>query len=518
MAGSYAFTVQVMDTAPSPATTQKQLTIQVSPSGSGSTLQVTTTSLPDGATGQFYNVTLSASGGTAPYQWSILQGSLPSGLLIGTTGTILGTPSGAGDSRFTVQVMDETGATASRDLAIHIAGGGGGGGSVTISTLALPAAVVGQQYSQQLAATGGAPPYVWSISNSTSLPPGIVLSSSGLLQGKPTTAGAFPLTIIATDSLGQFDTKQLTLAINSGSGSGPWSAAFVSQSVPDRLNPNQSFTAHIVWQNTGSQIWSNAGGVRLVSENPSGNTTWSADQVLLPDSLQISPGQQLSLDFTLTAPSSPGQYNFQWSLGVSGVGTFGQPSSNRAIAVGQVVMNSLTIDSPDSLQAPNGEPFNYQLHATGGTSPYTWSAINGALPPGLRLDSAGNIFGTPSSNGIYGITFAVVDSAANTATKDIAITVADQSNGFTPSIQAARLKPSGTKLIVCGQNFTDGSSLLVNGTPSKRVVVTSSSGLVAKGFALIVGTNELRVVTPSGAQSSPFFLTVGTALRTAVGR
>jgi hypothetical protein len=339
-----------------------------------------------------------------------------------------------------------------------------------------------------------------------------------LLQGTPTTAGAFPLTVIATDSLGQFDTKQLTLAINAGSGSGPWSAAFVGQSVPDRLNPNQTFTAHIVWQNTGSQIWTNAAGVRLVSENPSGNTTWSADQVLLPDSLQISQGQQLSLDFTLTAPSSPGQYNFQWSLGVSGVGTFGQPSPNRAIAVGQVVTNNLTIDSPDSLQAPNGEPFNYLLHATGGTSPYTWSAINGALPPGLRLDSVGSISGTPSSNGIYGITFAVVDSIANTATKDIAITVADQSNGFTPSIQAARLKPSGTKLIVSGQNFADGSSLLVNGLACKRVVVTSSSALVAKGFALTVGTNELRVVTPSGAQSSPFFLTVGTALRTAIGR
>jgi hypothetical protein len=513
MAGSYSFGVQVMDSAPSPATARKQLTIQVSTSGSGSPLQVTTTSMPDGAIGQFYNVTLSASGGAAPYQWSILQGSLPSGLLIGTTGTILGTPSGAGDSRFTVQVMDELGATASKDLAIHIGGRGGGGGSVTISTLALPAGVVGQQYSQQLAATGGAPPYVWSISNSTSLPPGIVLSSSGLLQGTPTTAGAFPLAIIATDSLGQFDTKGLTLVINSGSGSGPWSAAFMSQSVPDRLNPNQSFTAHIVWQNTGTQIWSNAAGVRLVSENPSGNTTWSADQVLLPDSLQISPGQQLSLDFRLTAPSSPGQYNFQRSLGVSGVGTFGQPSPNRAIPVGQVVTNNLTIDSPDSLQAPNGEPFNYQLQATGGTSPYTWSAINGALPPGLRFDSAGNISGTPSSNGIYGTTFAVVDSLANTATKDIAITVADQSNGFTPSIQAARLKPSGTKLIVSGQNFTDGSSLLVNALACKRVVVTSSSGLVAKGFALIVGRNELRVVTPSGAQSSPFFLTVGTALR-----
>ena len=513
-AGSYSFTVQVMDSSPSAATAQRQLTLQVSPSGSGSPLQVTTTSLPAGTTGQFYNVTLSASGGTSPYQWSILQGSLPSGLLIGTTGTILGTPSGAGDSVFTVQVTDDTGSMASSQLSIHIAGGGSGGGSVRISTVALPAGAVGQQYSQQLAATGGVPPYVWSISNSTSLPPGITLTSSGLLQGTLTTPGNFSLTIIATDSIGQFDTKQLTLAISSGPGSGPWSAAFLSQSVPDRLNLNQSFTAHIVWQNTGSQVWSNAAGVRLVSQNPSGNTIWSADQVLFPDSLQISPGQQLSLDFTITAPSSPGQYNFQWSLGVSGVGLFGQPSSNRAIAVGQVVTNNLAIDSPDSLQAPNGESFTYQLHATGGTTPYTWSAINGALPPGLRLDASGNISGIPSSNGIYGITFAVVDSAANTANKDIAITVADQSNGFTPTIQSARLKPSGTKLTVTGQNFADGSTLLVNGVPSKRVVVTSSSGLVAKGFALTVGTNELRVLTPSGAQSDPFFLTLGTALRT----
>ena len=57
---------------------------------------ITTTSLPAGTVGDDYAATLSASGGTSPYKWSLISGSLPSGLsLNAATGAISGTPASA---------------------------------------------------------------------------------------------------------------------------------------------------------------------------------------------------------------------------------------------------------------------------------------------------------------------------------------------------------------------------------------------------------------------------------------
>ena len=62
-------------------------------------LTISTTSLPNGQVGVAYSATLTATGGTTPYAWSITSGVLPTGLsLNASTGLISGTPSG-GDVR-----------------------------------------------------------------------------------------------------------------------------------------------------------------------------------------------------------------------------------------------------------------------------------------------------------------------------------------------------------------------------------------------------------------------------------
>jgi hypothetical protein len=59
------------------------------------------------------------------------------------------------------------------------------GGPLTVNPITLPNAKANQFYSVQLIATGGAAPYRWVLVGG-SLPPGLTLSSSGLLSGTPT--------------------------------------------------------------------------------------------------------------------------------------------------------------------------------------------------------------------------------------------------------------------------------------------------------------------------------------------
>jgi Domain of unknown function (DUF4082)/Bacterial Ig domain len=83
-------------------------------------LQVVTAQLPGAALAGVYSATLSATGGKPPYAWSLSSGAWPSGLVLGTSGTISGTPRSAGDFRFTVQVKDAAGNSATRNLSINI--------------------------------------------------------------------------------------------------------------------------------------------------------------------------------------------------------------------------------------------------------------------------------------------------------------------------------------------------------------------------------------------------------------
>ena len=70
--------------------------------------------------GKAYSVQLLASGGTAPYIWSIQSGVLPTGLTLSTAGLILGTPTNVGTWTFTVLVTDSS--TPTKSVAIKMKG------------------------------------------------------------------------------------------------------------------------------------------------------------------------------------------------------------------------------------------------------------------------------------------------------------------------------------------------------------------------------------------------------------
>jgi hypothetical protein len=113
--GSFSFTVTVTDAASQSRSGTFQTTI-------APPVAVATQSLPTGIAGSPYSATLSATGGYAPYGWSLVTGSLPAGLsLDGATGRIAGVPSNhLTSASLTFQVTDALGATASKTLSLWV--------------------------------------------------------------------------------------------------------------------------------------------------------------------------------------------------------------------------------------------------------------------------------------------------------------------------------------------------------------------------------------------------------------
>jgi len=113
-------------------------------------------------------------------------------------------------------------------------------------------------------------------------------------------------------------------------------AQFVSQSVPAALLTGETRAVTVTLRNTGTTLWTrfNDEGYKLGTQNPQDNTLWTGGpRIYLPAGAQINPGQSWTFSFNITAPSTPGTYNFQWRMVQEFVGWFGDFTPNVAIRV-----------------------------------------------------------------------------------------------------------------------------------------------------------------------------------------
>jgi Putative Ig domain len=105
-AGSYSLTFVVTDAFTPPDTAQATLALTIS---GGPALTLTPTTLPNATLNTAYSATLTAAGGVTPYTFSLANStSLPAGLTLSSAGTISGTPTKAGSTAFSVQVVDSS--------------------------------------------------------------------------------------------------------------------------------------------------------------------------------------------------------------------------------------------------------------------------------------------------------------------------------------------------------------------------------------------------------------------------
>lgn len=203
--GTFNFTPAVIDTLSQTDTTPPSLSMTI---GLPAPPNITTTTVPSGTFNQDYSQPLAVTAGTPPFIWSLSSGTPPAGLTLGTDGVISGTPTGVGNSNFTVQVTDALSQTDTQPLSLTIVPPG----PPTVTTTSLPNGVVGAAYSQILQHTGGTAPFTWTLEGT--LPDGLTLGTDGTISGIPTTIGPSSFTVRITDTFLQSDTQALTVMID----------------------------------------------------------------------------------------------------------------------------------------------------------------------------------------------------------------------------------------------------------------------------------------------------------------
>ena len=467
-------------------------------------ITITTSSLPDGTVGSPYGTTVSANGGTTPYTWSAT--GLPTGLSINaSSGLISGTPTATGNSTVIITVTDSTSPshqTSSTSLSLSVRASG----TVSITTTSpLAGGVVGTAYSATVAATGGTTPYTWS---ATGLPTGLSINAStGVIGGNPTTAGSSTAVVTVTDSTNPTHlsaTANLVITIIAP-------PSITTTSLPGG-NAGTAYSATVAASGgTTPYTWSATG-------LPAGLSIDAASGVISGTPQGASSG---TVVVTVTDSTSPAHLTASKSLALT--------------ITGQLTITTTSLPNGTAGAAYPG----VTLAASGGTTPYTWSATG--LPSGLSIDpSTGVISGTTNSAATNTVNTTVTDSTSSThltATKSFSLTIVGQltintsslpsgvvntaypgatlaaSGGTTPYTWSATSLPAGLNL-----NSSTGA---ISGTPSAAgtstvaITVTDSTNpthLTATANLSLTVVAPPTITTaslPSGVAGAAYSATVG---------
>lgn len=371
-------------------------------------LSVTTTSLPNATINISYATTLSASGGQAPYAWTVASGSLPAGLRLNSDGSISGAAATTGSSSFVASVTDALNGKANSTLSLSVISQ-----QLTITSATLPSGQPGIAYSTKLQAANGQPGYAWSLV-SGQLPAGLTLSSDGTISGTPTSPGASNFTAKVTDSAGATAQQSLDIVIASN-------ALVISTAATATGEVGVPFSVNL----------SAAGGTQPY--------VWTVTNGALPAGLSVS-GSQI-----FGTPTTSGTSTFTVTVTDSQRMTAQLPMTLTIVA-------ALAITSGQTLSAGEVQvAYSKQLQATGGKAAYVWSVASGSLPQGLSLNSSGLISGTPTSAGTANFTVSVRDSLSGSSASSTALAILPSLAIATSSLPGASVSTSyGATLAASG--------------------------------------------------------------------
>jgi len=372
-AGGSSFTVQAADSGNPQQTASRPCSVTINAAAPPVTPPVITSACPASplVTGTTVSTQFMATGDPT-ITWSVAAGALPVGLTLSSTGLLSGHVHNIATSNFTIRATN-AGGVANLSCSITVVHHAPSAPSISACPAANGQATVA--YSSAASAMGGIAPYSFSVA-SGALPAGLTLAANGTLSGTPTTAGTSNFTLQVSDSSNpaQTATRACSVAIAAAPSTPPPAVApTITSACPATSLPVGSPYSFVATA-TGDPV-----------------ITWTIASGALPPGLtlnhntgQISgtPNHEGVYNYTLRASNGAGSANQACSTSVTHHGT----------PQGPAPVITTTCPLPDAVP---GVPYNVTLTATGGTPPYTWSLVSGALPVPLTLSPAGVISGTP---------------------------------------------------------------------------------------------------------------------------
>ena len=493
--GTFNFTVTAIDHstgtgAPFSITQNYTLT------ASQPAISMTPAAAPTGIVGTAYTVTVAASGGAAPYSYKITSGSLPPGLALSSSGTLSGTPTGAGSFNINILATDQNGSTGAQSYTVQIASA-----TLSISPANLGAATAEASYSVSLGTTGGTQPYTYTIS-SGSLPPGLSLSSSGSLSGTPTAAGAYNFTIRSTDS-------------STGTGA-PFTA---TQAYAFQVNaPSISITPGALPVSQMGAPYSQ----QLTASGGNGSYSFSVSAGALPAGLTLSSSGLLAgtptvsgaFNVTVTAKDGlnfTGSQAYTLNVGLPAVPVVAAASATTAYntptvidlthAVTGIDITAVTVAAQPAhgTVSVSGETATYTPSPTyyGGTDSFTYTATN---PGGTSAPATVTItVGTPSAPTV------AAKSAGTPYNTAASIDLAGSISGVDITAVAIGTAPAHGTVSVSGETVTyTPSSTYYGGSDSFTYTATNPGGTSAAATVTIAVGAPIAPTVAAKSVTTPY--------------
>ncbi len=354
-------------------------------------LQVLNRALPSARLGAQYEVMLFATGATEALGWSLVQGSLPMGLVLDqVSGMIRGTARAEGRFNFVVQVRSG-GPVAQQALELEVLSATA---PLELVSAPLVSAILGRDYDAQLIAVGGRAPYQFTAVSS--LPLGLQLDAQGRLSGAPRFVGSTEVRFRVDDRLGASASASLVLRVIRTD----HRLLIVQAALP---------TGRI------DSEYCEADPVQLTASGGTEPYVWTLTST-------APAGLALNADGTLCGvPTQAGSY----AVGVQVKDAGGLiDSSIFVVKIG--ASNAFVITS---VGLPNGEPgigYGAQLQVNGAIEAVVWRMELGTLPEGLTLSEQGLIEGVPTQVQTTAFVVSVQDGQGQFTRRPMAIQIEDK--------------------------------------------------------------------------------------------
>ena len=316
-----------------------------------------------------------------PVTWTLNGCCVPSGLSF-AAGLISGTPTTSGFSNINFSLFDGTD-TIYRSINVNVY-------DVQITTNGtLPNATQGAAYSTLIEASGGTGGHTFT---ANFLPFGLILDSGGTLHGTANFTGSSVFDVVATDSMGLFYTKRMSVT---GVG------------VPPRVSQLRPYGGAMYECSLGNPCQT---GISVFS----GGTapfTWTATG--LPPGMDIRYGDGNTAYWV--APGDLEIWGTPQQAGIFNV-TFGVTGADGKKSSNTFPLKVSELYQQDYLFGGSyGVPYSRTMRVLGGSSSYTAAIISGRLPLGLTLHPATLVVdGTPLKNGSFNVLVEFTDTEGRT--------------------------------------------------------------------------------------------------------